>query len=189
MVIRDISKLTRAKSVAPILVFDLDGTLVESIRDLVPALNAATATVGLPEMAEDDVAHIISHGAKAMIKHAFEFHHRSVDENKIEQMFKLFLEHYQEHIADHTQYYPGAISALNGFRDKGWQLAICTNKTESMARKLITALQHGHLFDAICGQDTFDVKKPDPGHLLKTIELAEGDPKASHHDRRFRNGY
>ena len=177
MVIRDISKLTRAKSVAPILVFDLDGTLVESIRDLVPALNAATATVGLPEMAEDDVAHIISHGAKAMIKHAFEFHHRSVDEPEIEKLFGAFLEYYENHIADNTCFYPGAIATMNRFRQQNWKLAICTNKSEQMAKKLIATLQQGHLFDAICGHDTFETKKPNPGHLFKTIELAEGDPK------------
>ena len=163
-----------------LLIFDLDGTLVDSNRDLIPALNAATASVGLPPISRADVGHVVGQGALKMIEKAFAFHGQEMDggvggplHNKLLQHF---LDYYDDHIADHTIFFPGVLPALDALGTQGWQFAVCTNKYERFARKLLELLGEADRFPVITGGDTFDFKKPDPRHLIETAKLAEVDP-------------
>jgi len=169
--------LSKTTSSLGTLVFDLDGTLVDSIRDLVPALNHATASVGLPPIAEEDVGHIVGQGAMVMIARAFAFHEAELDDETHKRLLSLFLEHYEEHIADKTVFFDGCWDALDELAAKGWALCVCTNKYEHLARKLLGIIDSAERFPVITGGDTFAQKKPAPSHILQTIKLAGGSPQ------------
>lgn len=162
---------------APLLVLDLDGTLADTTRDLIPVLNRVTATVGLPPIEMRDVGHVVGHGAKAMLEKAFAFHGQPLDGDTLEQLFAVFLADYEANIATNTVLFEGVSEALDRFAANGWRLAVCTNKLEGLARKLIDALGESRRFAAITGGDTFEFRKPDPRHLTLTVELAGGAPE------------
>jgi phosphoglycolate phosphatase len=161
----------------PTIVFDLDGTLVDSNRDLVPALNRTTAHDGLPPISRADVGHVVGQGALMMIKRAFEFHNTPLDPERHKELLPIFLETYEAHIADETVYYDGVLNALDVLAKHGWILAVCTNKYEHLARKLLTKIGGIERFAAITGGDTFAKKKPDPSHIIETIKMAGGEPE------------
>ncbi|MDD9909926.1 MAG: HAD-IA family hydrolase [Ahrensia sp.] len=161
------------------IVFDLDGTLVDSARDLVPALNRTIAQDGLAPIAHNQVGHLVGKGAMAMIARAYELHDKTLGEDRHKQLLGVFLAEYEAHIADETVYFDGALQALDALADRGWLLAICTNKYEHLARRLIDQLGGGERFGAITGGDTFDVKKPDPKHIVETVRYAGGNPSSA----------
>lgn len=157
-----------------LIIFDLDGTLVDSNRDLIPALNTATATEGLPPISIDDVGHIVGEGALRMIERAFQFHQRElqVGGDLHKRLLKLFLDHYEMHLADQTVFFDGVFEALDGLAVEGWQFAVCTNKYERYARKMLVQMDAIDRFVAITGGDTFPFRKPDPAHIVETAKLA-----------------
>lgn len=161
-----------------LLIFDLDGTLVDSNRDLIPALNAATETVGLAPIGLGDVGHVVGQGALKMIEKAFEFHGQPLEVGSAvhKSLLDRFLEYYDDHIADETVFFPGTLTALDSLSNTGWDLAVCTNKYERFAVKLLTELGELERFCVVTGGDTFPVKKPDPAHLLETAKRAGADP-------------
>ncbi|MEP1207975.1 MAG: phosphoglycolate phosphatase [Rhizobiaceae bacterium] len=160
-----------------LMLFDLDGTLVDSNRDLIPALNRATESEGVPPISMQDVGHVVGQGALKMIERAFAFNDHPLETGgeTHRRVFKLFLRHYEQNVADQTIFFPGTLAALDGLSAEGWQLAVCTNKYEKLARKLLVELGEAHRFPVITGGDTFDIKKPDPGHLVETARLAGFD--------------
>ena len=155
----------------PLIIFDLDGTLVASHLDLIPALNAATATVDLPPVPMEAVGQIVGQGAKAMLAKAFDYHATAIPGGMADILFDKFLEHYEDHIADKTEFFPNCLEALDELASDGFELAICTNKLESLAKKLLHDLGETERFAAIVGGDTYPVKKPNPAHMTN---LAEG---------------
>ncbi|MCG6858142.1 MAG: HAD-IA family hydrolase [Salaquimonas sp.] len=160
----------------PLLVLDLDGTLADTSRDLLPVLNRVTAKVGLPPIGMENVGQVVGHGAKAMIARAFAFHDQQADDGLVDRLFDDFLVDYEANIAVNTVLYEGAAQALDRFAENGWRLAVCTNKLEHLARQLLDALGQSGRFAAITGGDTFDYRKPDPRHLTRTVALAGGAP-------------
>jgi phosphoglycolate phosphatase len=91
-------------------------------------------------------------------------------------MLAEFLQHYDANIAVESRLFPGALASLETLKARGARLAVCTNKREYLARKLLAALGLGRYFEAIAGRDSFAVAKPHPGHLTETIALAGGEP-------------
>jgi phosphoglycolate phosphatase len=168
------SKLGKSAT-RPVLVLDLDGTLVDSVHDLLATLNAIIARIDLPPVSIDTVSDAAGIGAKVMITRAFEFHRQHLTDELHNQLFEQFVEYYAAHIADHTLPFPGVGKALQQFSDEGWLLAVCTNKPEFLAKSLLHKLDMAAQFSAICGIDTFNVKKPDGRHILETIKQAGGD--------------
>jgi len=160
--------------ISPTLVLDLDGTLADTNRDLIPVLNRVAKPYGLEPIAIADVGHVVGHGAKAMIQKAFAFHNQELPEAMLEELFLAFLEDYEENICVNTVLFDGVPEALSAFEEDGWQLAVCTNKSEHLAIKLLKQLDLFDRFAAITGGDTFTIRKPDPQHILKTIEMAGG---------------
>lgn len=156
------------------LVFDLDGTLVDTAPDLAAATNHVMRRLGLEPVSEADIREFVGHGALAMIKGAAAHQGRALSEQALYDLFEVFIAHYTANIAAHSVPYDGVLDALNTFAERGASLAVCTNKIEAHARALLDQLDMTRYFAAITGRDTFDVYKPDPGHLTGTIDLAGG---------------
>ncbi|WP_018697793.1 HAD family hydrolase [Amorphus coralli] len=161
------------------LVFDLDGTLVETAPDLTAALNTVLALEGLPRADPIRARNAIGHGARAMIKRALEDISEPADDARLDRLLAEFLDYYVAHIADESHPYPGLIDALDRLEKDGWQFAVCTNKRAPLANALLDALDLSRRFRAIAGPDTFGMAKPDPAHLLRTIQAASGDASAA----------
>lgn len=160
---------------APIVVFDLDGTLVDTAPDLIATLNTILASAGLPAIAFETARPMIGAGVRPLLERAMAESGRYPGEAAIDALFARFIEHYQAHIADRSRPYPGLIGALDRLGEEGFTLAVCTNKYEALSLRLLDALGLTPRFAAICGQDTFPMKKPDPQTLRLTIARAGGD--------------
>ncbi len=162
-----------------LVVFDLDGTLLDTHADLIDSLNHTIASIGLAPVSYDDLTHLVGHGAKVMIECACKLHGHPLTEDESGPLLQRFIAHYSSTMPGHTKPYPGLIAAMDNLKANGFTLAVCTNKLESLARTLIDALGLTHYFAAITGGDTFPVRKPDARHLLGTIEKAGGTPERS----------
>jgi phosphoglycolate phosphatase len=160
----------------PTLVFDLDGTLVDTAHDLLAALNAVLAVESMAPVALSQWIGMVGSGARVMLEAAFASEGRALTPEKLDALLAQYMGIYGDHIADASRPYPGVEDALTRFAAEGWLLAVCTNKFEAPARKLLTLLGLADRFAAITGQDTFGFRKPDPRHLTETIRLAGGDP-------------
>jgi phosphoglycolate phosphatase len=158
---------------APILVFDLDGTLVDTAPDLAGTLNVVLTRGGFEPVHYDEARMMIGGGARIMIERALQSQHADVSPAELDRMFDAFIEYYAGHIADASQPFPGLAAALDLLADK-FIFAVCTNKLEGLSHRLLDALDLTKHFAFVCGQDTFDVKKPDPAVLRLTIERAGG---------------
>jgi len=157
-----------------LLVFDLDGTLAETAGDLIGTLNFILAREGVAPIDLSQARFMLGAGAKALIERGYAAQNVSLGPAKLQQLFGDFLAHYEAHIADHSFLFPGVVEALDRFEAAGWDFAVCTNKIEAPARKLLVALGVADRFRAIVGQDTFGVPKPDPRVLEQTIAMAGG---------------
>jgi phosphoglycolate phosphatase len=156
-----------------IIVFDLDGTLVDTAPDLTHALNYALARAGQAPVSVETVRSLVGMGARVMIEEGLR---RAGVTGDLESMLGNFLVHYEANIAVESRPFPGAVEALDLLRAEGARLAVCTNKRESLSRRLLQELELEGYFSAIAGRDTFKVAKPDPGHLTGAIRLAGGEP-------------
>jgi phosphoglycolate phosphatase len=161
---------------APLIVFDLDGTLVETAPDLVDTLNVILAGEKLPPVPYGEARKYIGRGARKMVERAFEADGRAVEGAHLDRLVAQFLAHYSDHIADRSHPFPHLIEALDQLAAQGSRFAVCTNKLEWLSVKLLDKLGLTPRFAAIVGQDTFGVMKPDPVPLLGAIERAGGRP-------------
>ena len=155
-----------------LIIFDLDGTLANTAPDLLGTLNKIIQPYNLSKMGMCEFGQIIGHGAKAMIKRAFELNEKPLEDETLELLFKEFLADYSANIANETTLYEGVLDAMDELKKHGFEFALCTNKTESMARLLLEELGVTNRFKSITGGDTFEFKKPDARHLIKTAQLA-----------------
>jgi len=156
------------------LVFDLDGTLIDTAPDLIDTLNLILAQERLPAMPFEAARKLIGGGARGMIEKALIIEGRDCSKVEIDRMFGAFIAHYAEHIADRSRPFPHLEATLEDLAAQGHRLAVCTNKLEWLSRRLLTTLQLDKYFATICGQDTFAVMKPNPEILRQTIMRAGG---------------
>ena len=161
------------------IVFDLDGTLVDTTPDLAEATNHVLSTLGLERVNEMEIRPFVGHGALAMIDGAVKSHGRKLSERELHDLFEVFLVYYTAHIADRSVPYPHIVAALEGLKAEGATLAVCTNKMEAQARAVLGALKLDGYFSALTGRDSLGAYKPDPRHLTGTIALAGGRPDKS----------
>ena len=159
----------------PIVVFDLDGTLVDTAPDLLDSLNGCLDTAGLKRTDPAELRRFIGFGGRVMIERAFEAHGKPLADGQLDRLYAKFIDDYLGGIPGKSAPYPGVVKALDRLSAAGYRLAICTNKMERHSKLLIEALGLTGHFAAICGQDTFAFRKPDPRHLFGTIEAAGGD--------------
>ena len=156
------------------VVFDLDGTLVDTAPDLCAALNHALGTLGRPPVPPADVRHMVGHGARKLLERGLAVSGPTTPA-LVESAVPAFLAYYADHIADGSRPFAGVEAALDTLAAAGCRLAICTNKPVALSRALVTALGWDGRFAANLGFDSVPVAKPDPGHLFATIAAAGGD--------------
>lgn len=161
----------------PLLVFDLDGTLVDTAPDLIETLNMILGHERLPPVPYAEARTMIGGGARIMLERGLAADGRTGGEAEVERLYRDFVAYYGDHIADRSQPFPGLEAALDRLAEAGWRFAVCTNKLEGLSLKLLEALGLKERFVAICGQDTFGVQKPHPDILLRTIGRAGGDAR------------
>ena len=157
-----------------IIVFDLDGTLVDTAPDLINALNFVLDREGLPAVPLHAARNMIGAGARKLIERGLELEDRAATADDITRMLGVFIEYYAAHIADASRPFEGLESALDDLASRGYLFAVCTNKLEWLSRLLLDQLGLSGRFAAICGADTFGVSKPDPVILQQTVARAGG---------------
>jgi phosphoglycolate phosphatase len=157
------------------LVFDLDGTLVDSLPDLAAATNHALSDLALPPIPAETLRKAVGFGARRMIEDALVQRGTELAAPDIDRLLDRFLAYYEPNIARETRPYDGAVTALEAFRSAGARLAVCTNKRLSLAEHLLAELDLARLFDAVTGRDSFPVYKPHPDHVRGAVRLAGGD--------------
>lgn len=157
-------------------IFDLDGTLVDSARDLMGTLNFILAREGLPALPVERAQSLLGAGARALLERGFAECGQTVEPARMDVLYRDFLDYYGEHLADETVAFDGVEEALKTLKARGWVLGVCTNKVTEHSVRLIEALKLTPYFSAICGRDAFAWFKPDPRHLTLSIEAAGGDP-------------
>jgi phosphoglycolate phosphatase len=157
------------------IVFDLDGTLVDTAPDLVATLNAVLAREGYASVPYAEARTMIGGGARHMLARAVSRRGLAIDPGELDRLFADFVAHYAAHIADASRPFPGIEPALDLLAAQGARFAVCTNKLEQLSIALLERLGLAGRFAAICGQDTFGMSKPDPELLRRTIARAKGD--------------
>lgn len=155
-------------------VFDLDGTLVETGPDLVDTTNTVLAARGHPTVPNETLHPFIGLGARAMIESALGASDIRLPEAEIDAIHQEYLAAYATRVAKLSRPFPEMLEALDALEAAGVRAAVCTNKREDLARTLLSELGLLERFAAVSGGDTYGVSKPDPRHLLKTVEDAGG---------------
>jgi phosphoglycolate phosphatase len=161
----------------PVLVFDLDGTLVDTAPDLLGTLNAVLAEAGHAPVEEAIARTMIGRGARMMLARGFAARGVDLDAAGLDRANARFLDLYEARVAAMSRPFPGVEDALDRFAAAGFRLAVCTNKYERLSRLLLDALGLSDRFAAIAGQETFGVSKPHRDHILKTVAAAGGSPE------------
>jgi len=156
------------------VVFDLDGTLVDTAPDLIGALNFILGREGLPPVPLTSARTLIGAGARRLLERGLEVDGRHAGVDDINRLTDDFIEYYAAHIADASRPFDGLESALDDLAAKGYRFAVCTNKLEWLSKRLLDRLGLSARFAAICGADTFGISKPDPAILRQTVARAGG---------------
>jgi phosphoglycolate phosphatase len=144
------------------LVFDLDGTLVDTAPDLLAATNHVLATLQRRPITLEEVRAFVGHGSRALITRGCEATGDPVDPQALDRLQAQFLAYYGANIAVHSRPFPGLSGFLDRCKAQGLALAVCTNKPEKLSLALLDALGMRGLFRAVVGPDTIGVAKPDP---------------------------
>ncbi|MDP8918621.1 MAG: phosphoglycolate phosphatase [Pseudomonadota bacterium] len=158
------------------VIFDLDGTLVDSAPDLAAALDIVLVEQGLAPVGLEGTRALIGHGIAALVRGALGQRGCSPGEAEFSAVLERFLHLYGVQPSAKTKAYPGVGQALAALRHAGWRLVVCTNKREDFSRRILKDLGLLPEFDVIAGPDTFGVSKPDPAHLTRTLPQAPPGP-------------
>lgn len=146
------------------LLFDLDGTLIDSKRDLYLSVRHLQSSMGRPMSSEDEVASFVGDGAVKLVERALP----GVEGRALEEAVEAFKRHYREHCLDHTRLYPGVAETLAHFRDK--KMAIVTNKPVRISKHMLEVLGISKLFQTVVGGDSLATKKPDPEPVTHALQ-------------------
>ena len=159
------------------VVFDLDGTLADTSKDLIAAANSCFRALGLGDLLDPETdAGVALSGGRMMLRLGFE-RSGTHGEDEVDRQYPNLIQFYAANLDEHTVLYPGAMAAVRHLKSEGYAVAICTNKPIAQADELMRRLGVKDDFDAILGADSLPVRKPDPTHLIETAKRAGGDPK------------
>ena len=165
-----------------IILFDLDGTLVDTAPDLMRAHNHVMTKFGYPTKSTEEIRNLVGKGAGALIGRSIwgqakkEFH--SVNDLKIkDQMSKEFVDYYGKNIISESTLINGVKEFLKWCKEQNISMAVCTNKQEHLSNDLLKKIGIYDFFEYVAGSDTFDYCKPDPRHLTSVVEILDGDVK------------
>ena len=164
------------------ILFDLDGTLVDTAHDLMRAHNHVMTKFGYPTKSTDEIRNLVGKGAGALIGRSIwgqakkEFH--SVNDLKIkDQMSKEFVDYYGKNIISESTLINGVKEFLKWCKEQNISMAVCTNKQEHLSNDLLKKIGIYDFFEYVAGSDTFDYCKPDSRHLTSVVEILDGDVK------------
>ena len=161
------------------VVWDLDGTLVDSAADIATSLNRLLVENDLDALDETRIRNMIGEGVAVLIRRGFEAHGVTPDGGRLAQLVERFLVIYAEVATASTRLFPGARKALQSLSDAGLRQAICTNKPESITRQVLEGLDIAGYFDVVIGGDTLPRNKPDPLPLQTALESLQAAPGRS----------
>ena len=157
------------------IVFDLDGTLVDSVPDLAGSLDTLMEERRLAPIGVETARRLIGHGIPNLVRRAFAERGVEWQEEAGAAAVKRFTEIYGARASQETRPYPDVESVLAQLAAQGWRMAVCTNKMERFARQIVDDLGLSRFFAVVAGPDTFGVGKPDPRHLTETATAAGGE--------------
>jgi phosphoglycolate phosphatase len=158
------------------VVFDLDGTLVDTAADIAAAVNRTLAADGLRSLSPAEVEPMIGRGATVLIALAYEAAGAPLDPAEVPATAERYLARYAEHPAEHARPYADAPEALAALHERGVGLAVCTNKRTSLARAVLEATGLAPFLGAVVGPDMVSRRKPDPAHLGAAMEAIGAGP-------------
>ncbi len=161
---------------AQLLIFDLDGTLVDSLDDLVTAVNLARADAGLASLPRDEVVPLIGLGSLYLVQHCLAPAGQLLQGGALEDAHACYLQHYNAHLLDQTRLHDGALAMLERYRTR--HLAVVTNKLEAESRRILAGLGVLERFAIVVGGDTLARKKPDPlplRHVMEQVGVVPAD--------------
>jgi phosphoglycolate phosphatase len=159
------------------VIYDLDGTLIDSAKDMQVAVSNVLADHGLPEVTEDDVRIFMGQGSKVTMGKAFAKFGKPLDEATLSAVTKEFVRYYEADPISHTVAFEGVADVVAHFARLGLKQGVCTNKFETPSRTILEHLKLMPPIADVAGADTFPVRKPDPKHILMLLERMGGDPK------------
>ncbi|MGH1480521.1 MAG: phosphoglycolate phosphatase [Geminicoccales bacterium] len=159
------------------VVFDLDGTLVDTAPDILAYLNDMLAELGRPGLEPGSIHSLIGDGVKSLLLRGLEASGGVPDNLDIESLFQRYLARYTEEPVKLSRPYDGVIEVLETLQADGVQLGVCTNKPQEPTDRLLSRLGLDHYFKSVIGSDTLPVKKPDPGHLLAVLDRLNVSPE------------
>ena len=157
------------------ILFDLDGTIINTAPDLMAAHNHVMRKFGFEEKKMEDIKTLAGKGAWVMMQRSFK--EKINDDTLKKNMTKEFLDYYSQNIDKNSKPINGLVDFLNWAESKKIVMAVCTNKQERLANDLLIKLDLMKYFDFVAGSDTFDFNKPDPRHLTNVVEILEGSLK------------
>jgi phosphoglycolate phosphatase len=149
------------------LIFDLDGTLVDTAPDLHAATNHVLGLIDRQPISMAELRAFVGHGAMNLIERGVAATGDAVDQDMMKRLHKQFLEYYGDNISDHSVVFDGLLELLDKAQTHGLKLGVCTNKVEKLSHKLLTELSMMHRFGSLVGGDTLPVMKPDPAPLIE----------------------
>ncbi len=158
------------------VIFDLDGTLVDTAPDLMAATNHTLALLQRRPITMAELRSFIGQGAKALILRGFAATGDGIDEQTLAYTHAEFLRYYEGNIAEASSAFPGAVALLERCKAAGFELGVCTNKTERYSVQLLNALDMAKYFRAIVGPDTINIAKPDPAPFFETLKRLGCNP-------------
>ena len=158
------------------IVFDLDGTLVDTAPDIVGTINTLLVQEGLAPLPAQASHLVIGRGAHWGLERAFQIAGAPRSPGELDALVTRFRDHYLAHVADGSLPFPGMVEAVTRLRTAGAKTVVCTNKITALTHALLEALSLTHLFDAVVGGDAAPAQKPDPRPLIQAIAAAGGDP-------------
>ena len=150
-----------------LLIFDLDGTLVDSKKDLVNAVNATRAHMGMHALTDETVASYVGNGAPVLIRRALG---PQATEDEVKEALEFFIEYYRDHALDYTRPYDGVEQSLARLHHGGIGMAVLTNKPVRISQAIVDRLGLGALFGRVYGGNSFDFKKPNPIGIERLVE-------------------
>ena len=158
----------------PALIFDLDGTLVDTAPDLLGALNAVLLAEGRRTVDIGDLRHLVGYGARAMLGEAMTMTGGKVDDTRLPGLIDAFIAHYRAHIADRSRPFPHVVETLAALVKGGARMGVLTNKPQELTGPLLEKLDLAKYFGAIHGAGRFDYVKPDPRVFHHVVEELGG---------------
>ena len=165
----------------PVILFDFDGTLVNSAPDLVATLNHVLVLAGRSPIDGPQVSRMIGDGALAMLERGFAMTGTPLAENERDSMRRVFLDHYEDHCMDHSLPYPDCVDMLVTVKQRGFDCAICTNRLDYFAERMTAGLGLDPWIDVVVGMKDGRARKPDPEILTIALKCLGGDPRQCGH--------